>query len=182
MQQHTDIRGWPVDDDVISSVEKLAAALGRKPRSLHYLLNAGLRDACKAADGTYSLELAQAWLAEHGKGGKSDPLAPLKKKQLRAKIAISTEDLLSKRQKREVAAGNLIYRDEVLGDFSDLLGHARPLLDALPDEVAKECPLEVRVQVLELVKHAVERYFHRLATWRPKSTDESDSAGSSAAL
>lgn len=171
-----------MDDDVISSVEALAAALGRKPRSLHYLLNDGLRDACKSPDGTYSLSLAQQWLSEHGKTAKSDPLAPLKKKQLRAKIAISAEDLLAKRLKREVAAGQLIYRDEVLGDFSNLLGHARPLLDALPDEVAKECPLEVRVQVLELVKHAVERYFHRLATWRPKGTDESDPAGGSAAL
>jgi hypothetical protein len=171
-----------MDDDAIHSIEALAAALGRRPRSVHYLLNQGLRDACKSPDGSYSLSLATQWLSEHSKAGKSDPLAPLKKKQLRAKIAISAEDLLAKRLKREVASGQLIYRDEVLGDFSELLGHARPLLDALPDEVAKECPQEVRVQVLQLVKHAVERYFHKLRSWRPKGTDESDPAGSAAAL
>lgn len=164
------------------NVTELARFLAVSRRTVQERFSRGMRAACQRDDGSYDGDLAAAWSDANVSSKKNDPLAPLKKKQLRAKIAISAEDLLAKRLKREVASGQLIYRDEVLGDFSELLGHARPLLDALPDEVAKECPQEVRVQVLQLVKHAVERYFHKLRSWRPKGTDESDPAGSAAAL
>lgn len=164
-------------EDLVQSIDALAAALGRKPRSIHYLLNQGLRDACRQPDGSYSLSLAQQWLSEHKPSGKQDPLAGLKKRELRAKIAGRVEDLQLKRLKREVESGQLIYRDEVLAEFSELLAHAKPLLDELPDTITKEVPLDVRVQVLQLVTNSVERFFHQLCAWEPKGGSELSEAG-----
>lgn len=122
----------------------------------------GLREACRVAGG-YDGDKALLWMSQHVKPKGSDPL---REQVLRAKLANLEEDRRAKRIKRREMEGELVSREEVTAEFSELLAVFGAILDALPDDLAKEMPEEHRATATALASQTVNRALRQLAGWQ----------------
>jgi hypothetical protein len=76
-------------------------------------------------------------------------------------------DAEGKRIRNQQLRGELVERAEVIREFAEFLVAAKPILDAIPDDISTESPLELRGKMHGIAKRAVDRALLKLSQWQP---------------
>ena len=166
--------------DTVTSKVKLAKALGVSPAMVDRYVVSGM----PGENGRYDVAECRQWLAMYratsGRptksmgsdegGGELD----LRERKLRAECDKLEEEARAKRLKTDLLEGELVRRSDVIAEFADFLSEAKPILESLPDDLAKEMPEEYRVIARNLAKQAVDRAFRKLASWQPEVSDDEE--------
>jgi hypothetical protein len=121
-----------------------------------------------------SITAARKWRANNRAPRNEVGSEPAKGESVHARLllakAIKTEqDGEARRLKNEQIRGELVAKDEIVREFAEFLTSARAILDALPDDIATECPHDLRSKVHSLAKQCVDRTLRKLAQWQPSS-------------
>ena len=147
---------------IFKTVELLAKHLGRSARQAATYLNDGLREACERPRGGFDGVKATAWLKDRLAKRQSNPM---KERLARAKLRNLLEDRRAKELRRLTAEGELVRRDDVVAEFTEVLIYAQAILESVPDDATKEVPEAYRVTIHTICQHAVDRAFRQLACW-----------------
>lgn len=138
------------------------AALSRELKVSRQTLYTWEKHGCPLDSGADAI---RAWHRE--KYGEDDGDAPLSDQLTRRKIRKTEAEAYRVELDNQEREGELVPRDDIIQEFAQILTEAKQVLDALPDDMAKEMPQEIRVTVYEIAKNAVDRFYRKLAAWRP---------------
>jgi len=147
--------------------EKLnVSALARECRCHPNTLYRYQSEGCPIEEGADAIK---AWLAlrEEQKRASSAEASDLQERKLLAECAKLEADAESKELKNSIARGEVINTDEANEELAERLIHAKAMLESMVDDIAKECPQELRVKVREIAKHAADRFYRKVANWKP---------------
>jgi transcriptional regulator with XRE-family HTH domain len=116
------------------------------------------------------IDEAVAWLKmwrEDNKRPTYKDGGTLQEKLLTAQIRKNNADAEAKELKNAELEGVLVDRSEVVDEFAEFLSTAKPLLEGMVDDIAKESPEEIRVVARQIAKNASDRFLRTLAAWKP---------------
>jgi phage terminase Nu1 subunit (DNA packaging protein) len=87
----------------------------------------------------------------------------LQRRILQANALKSEEDARAAKLRNDEAEGLLIARAEVTREWAEHFSQARTILEAFPDQFAKEAPAKLRASAHELALKSIERVMRTLA-------------------
>lgn len=132
-----------------ATIGKAAVALGVSNRTLGDWFSRG----CPGRPGCYDLDEIEAWRSANiaePRGGRerqaSSGEGTLQEQKLRSEIAKLDEEVLLKQLKRKLFEGELMRRDDVLQQLSELVLYIKSQIEAIPDQMEMEFPAETRAE------------------------------------
>src|SRR5262245_53229829 len=150
--------------------KELAAAVGVSRRSL----SGWIAEGCPSD----SPEAVQLW-RENNKlprpGAKPSSDETSQARLLRAQADKTEADAEARRIKNLQLRGELVERAEIIREFAEFLVAAKPILDAIPDDIATEAPQDMRARMHGIAKAAVDRCLLKLSQWQPSGRVIEDS-------
>jgi hypothetical protein len=168
---------------------QLAAAVGITSRSLAYYRSGR---GCKAKTVASLKRWIEANIARTGPPTVGErmteddddsseiPDGSLREIEQRARIRKLNADAEAKELTNAQLRGELIEKTEIVREFAEFLAFARPILDAIPDDIATETPKDLRPRHRDIAKNAVDRALKKLSQWKPgqlsDATDSPESA------
>lgn len=104
--------------------------------------------------------------------GDADANGTLQEQLIAAQIRKHNADALARELKNAEAQGRLVDRDIIIDELAELLSKAKPMLESMVDDIAKESREDSRVVNRQIAKNAADRFFRTLAAWKPESNTD----------
>lgn len=146
---------------IVSSARELAIALDVSLRQCQRYLADGM----PGYAGRYDVEECRTWVdrnVQKQDGGSGD----LNDAKKRAEIRKLNAEAEAKEVKNLQLAGELVHRDDVLREVSELILRIKTRLEAVPDEIEMELPAEQRPQLKATVGTRIELILREMAGWQ----------------
>lgn len=121
----------------------------------------------READGTFDVENARKWMAANLNGSKELRESSGEKKldRLKEETGKIREERLTKRLKRLMLRKRLIEKDKYDQRVAELCIRIKTRLEAIPDEMEMEFPVETRVDNKRSLENKIQNILREMSQW-----------------